>query len=185
MSYPYGQPPGNLPPGQPGYQAVPPGYPGYPAYPGYPPYPARRGAPGSVLTVAVLQYLGGLLSLLTGVLVGLLALGATRINVAPDVTSQLPPGLASSIAGLGLAVGGLVVLAGLVAIWFGRKLHRGRQWARILALVVSGLSIVGTLYNGLLGPGDVNVLTGLVVPVLYLVLLNTRAARSYFRTGTY
>jgi len=49
-------------------------------------------------------------------------------------------------------------------------------------LVLSGLSVVATLYTGLVRDGETNALTGLVVPVIYLVLLNTTAARSWFRS---
>ena len=53
-------------------------------------------------------------------------------------------------------------------------------------IVLSALSIAGTLYDGLAATGThTNALGGLVFPVLYLVLLNTPAARSWFRSHTY
>jgi hypothetical protein len=67
--------------------------------------------------------------------------------------------------------------AGLVVMFFGRKLHRGRRWARTLLLAASAVALGATLYAG----SRTYVLFGLVCPVLYLVLLNTPAARAWFR----
>jgi hypothetical protein len=65
-------------------------------------------------------------------------------------------------------------------------LHRGRQWARVFVLAVSAVAASATLYDGLAGSGArVNVLVGLVCPVLYLVLLNTPAARAWFARRGY
>jgi hypothetical protein len=60
-----------------------------------------------------------------------------------------------------------------------RKLQRGRQWARVTVLLLSVLSIAGTGYE-VWQLGDRHLLPGLALPVLYVLLLNTRAARSWF-----
>src|SRR4029079_12363876 len=55
------------------------GYPapqGYNAYSGYgTPYPVRRSAPASIHTVAIIQYIGGLLALAMAALLALVAFG--------------------------------------------------------------------------------------------------------------
>jgi hypothetical protein len=138
---------------------------------GYDYYPyqetLRRSAPASVHLVAILQYLGGLALVVIAALM-LLVAGGGRLR-----TGAIP-------------VAALLVFVGLVVIAIGRKLQRGRQWARVLVIVLSALSIAGTLYDGLVATGThTNALGGLVFPVLYLVLLNTPAARSWFRSHTY
>jgi len=140
---------------------------------GYP-EPTRRSAPSSVHVVAIMQYLGGLVLLILGAAAAAIALGGERyLNGVP---------VAADVRGAGLSIGAVLVFGGLLALVIGRKIQRGRQWARVLVLVLSGLSVVGTLYTGLVREGETNALTGLVVPVIYLVLLNTSAARSWFRS---
>jgi hypothetical protein len=140
---------------------------------GYP-EPARRSAPASVHVVAVMQYLGGLVLMILGAVAAADTLGGGRYLDGAPITTD--------VRGAGLPVGAVLVFGGLLAVAVGRKIQRGRQWARMLVLVLSALSVVGTLYTGLVREGQTNVLTGLVVPVIYLVLLNTTAARSWFRS---
>jgi hypothetical protein len=139
---------------------------------GYP-EPARRSAPASVHVVAAMQYLGGLVLLILGAAAAAAALGGERYLDSTPV--------AADVRDAGLSIGAVLVFGGLLALVIGRKIQRGRQWARVLVLVLSALSIVGTLYTGLVRGGETNALTGLVVPVIYMVLLNTAAARSWFR----
>jgi hypothetical protein len=159
MSYGYSP---NYPPTQIDY--------GYPE----PAEPARRSAPASVHAVAVMQYLGGLVLVVLGAIAAADSLGGGRyLDGAP---------VATDVRGAGLSVGAVFVFGGLLALVIGRKVQRGRQWARVLVLVLSGVSVIATLYTGLVRDGEPNALTGLVVPVIYLVLLNTTAARSWFRS---
>jgi hypothetical protein len=143
------------------------------------PAPTRRSAPASVHVVALIQYLSGLVLVGVGVLAGMFTFGAGP-SIDQSRFSQFV-----DVRGLGLAVGAIFVFVGLVVIVIGRKLQRGRQWVRLLVLALSAVSVGATLYNGLVGQGGTNVLFGLVIPVLYLVLLNLPAARSWFRSHTY
>jgi hypothetical protein len=78
-----------------------------------------------------------------------------------------------------------VAVVGLVTILLGRKVQRGRQWARVLVLILSVLSIAGVAAS-MAEAGSVSpYASGLVYPLLCLVLLNTRAARSWFRWHTW
>lgn len=143
---------------------------------GYP-EPTRRSAPASVHVVAIMQYLGGIVLLVLGVIAAADSLGGGRYLDSTPITAD--------VRGAGLSIGAVLVFGGLLALTIGRKIQRGRQWARVLVLVLSVLSIVGTLYTGLVRGGNTNALTGLVVPVIYVVLLNLTAARSWFRSRTY
>lgn len=139
--------------------------------------PVRRSAPASVHVVALIQYFVGLLLLAAGAAAGWFAVATPR-GASPDLPVDL--------TGAGLAVGAVLVFAGLVVIAIGRKLQRGKRWARALVLALSVVGIVTTLYDGLVAhTGNSNVLGGLVLPVVYLVLLNLPAARSWYRNRTY
>jgi hypothetical protein len=81
----------------------------------------------------------------------------------------------------------MAVATGVIALmWLiiARALQRGQQWARVTVLMLSVLAIAGTGYNAwrLQYPPA---LAGVVLPLLYLLLLNTRKARSWFRWGSW
>jgi len=159
----------------------------YPAYYGRPATVAnyrRASAPASVHLVALFQYVAGLLVLLVAVGIALLLYGHGRI--IDEQRIQIPPAVRERIVG-GQAgwvmAGGLAVVAVMWLI-IARSLQRGQQWARITVLTLSVLSIAATGYDAWRFQ-DRQVLVGLALPLLYVLLLSTRAARSWFRWGTW
>jgi hypothetical protein len=140
--------------------------------------PVRRPAPGSVQAAVIIMYLVGLLAIAVGAL-GIWA--ALRGQGLVSGGADLPV----DVARAGLPAGAVAIFTGLVTLAIARKVQRGRQWARVLVVALSVLSAAWTLYAGTVGPGQGNVLAGLVLPVVYLILLNTRPARSWFRERTY
>jgi hypothetical protein len=183
----YGHPPGYAS----GYAYPPaPGYPAtqqWPAHPEYgggyppdpygppPPPPAPPRAPVGVHIVAVMQYLTGVVLLLAAVAIGVVTFNDGRIG-----DTELPESVRGAVTGAGIAIAALALVAGLIAIAIGRRVHRGKQWARVLVLILSALSLAANVYS-VVTTGVADPLSGLVLPTLYLVLLNTRAARDWFR----
>lgn len=146
---------------------------------GRPPVPARyrrHRAPPSVQTVALFQYLGGLLTLAAAATVETIARGTPRYAALDRVPGTIRSNLHTGgpIIAVALAVLGLCWL--LVA----RKLQRGRQWARLTVLVLSLLGVATALYLAGLRH-DPWVLAGLALPGLWAMLLTTDAARSWCR----
>jgi hypothetical protein len=143
-------------------------------------YVSRGSAPASIQTVAILQYIGGLITLAGAVLFALLA--AKAVNLPDNPASRY----VAADAETRLFVVGAVVLgiSALIAILLGRKVQRGRNWARWVLILLSLLSLVSTVYQSY-QLGNSRYYGGLVIPVLYLILLNTRAARSWCRYHTY
>jgi hypothetical protein len=160
---------------------------GYPAYYGRPAMVAnyrRATAPASVHLVALFQYVAGLLVLLAGAGIVLIRYGHGR--VLDEQRLQVPAAVRERIVGGQAALvmaGGLAVVA-LMWLVIARSLQRGQQWARITLLALCVLSIAATGYDAWRFQ-DSQVLVGLVLPVLYVLLLSTRAARSWFRWGTW
>ena len=159
----------------------------YPAYYGRPAMVAnyrRVTAPASVHLVALCQYVAGLLVLLGAAGIVLLRYGhgriidENRIQVPPAVRERIADGQAVTVMAVGLAV--------LALMWLiiARSLQRGQQWARMTVLTLAMLSIGATLYEAWRYQ-DEQVLLGLVLPLLYVALLCTRAARAWFRWGTW
>jgi len=158
-------------------------YPAYPEYGGYPPDPygppppppAPPRAPVGVHIVAIMQYLTGLVLVLAAVAIGIVTFNEGRVG-----DTELPDSVRGAVTGAGLAIAALALVCGLIAISIGLRVHRGKQWARVLVLILSALSLATNVYT-LVTTGVADPLTGLVLPILYLVLLNTRAARDWFR----
>ena len=150
-----------------------------PAY-AYPP-PARRSAPPGVHVIAILHYLSGLGALVTAAIAGYFAYLASQQTPYPSQDIISPEG-AARLFGLTAAV---IAVVGLITILLGRKLQRGRQWARVLVLIVNALSIAGVVASIAVGGTAQTWAVGAIYPVLSVVLLNTRAARSWFRWHTW
>lgn len=164
---------------QPAYRPPVP-YQPQPMWPAPAPYPVRRSAPASVHLLAFPLYLGTLLFALAAGSIGVLT--ATG-HLDSGELSGYPADELTVLGIVGASVFGVVALFHLL---LGRALQRGRQWARVLMLVFAVFGLLGAAANVVLVTGDLTLsLIGLVGPVLTILLLNTRAARSWFRYGTY
>lgn len=141
--------------------------------------PGRRSAPPSVLAIAVLQYVGGSLALIGAALAGFAA-----IMVSQDARAEydvISPEGAARLFGVAAVA---AALSGLVALLLGRQVHRGRQWARVVLFVLSGLNVAGVGLSIASAQAVWPYALGLVYPTLCLALLNTRAARLWFRPAS-
>lgn len=170
-------------------------YPPYQPQPYQPAFQQRTSAPFSVHFVAFWIYLGGLFVLLGAIAMGAVAIGATQLP-----TDKIPEQYRNAITGVGVGVAVVLLLFAVLYFLIARKLQLGRQWARVLVLVFCVLGILGGVLEiiGLVGMSGGNeaveqARTGAIVaaglslvgPVLFTLLLNTSAARSWFRYKTY
>jgi hypothetical protein len=121
--------------------------------------------PGGVTLVAVIVWIQGFLTGLGG---ALLMIGANTPN--------------GNLAGMNVA--GLVsLILGIVTIIVGVGLLRGSGTARVLTTVVLVLSIASAVY-AMVTTGNVAAqLVSLLLAVIGLILLYTKAASDYFRSA--
>ncbi|MGH3712794.1 MAG: hypothetical protein ACRDT4_04950 [Micromonosporaceae bacterium] len=164
-------------------------YPQPPYPPAYGPGPRHRSsAPFSVHVAAFFIYLGGILVLLGAAGFGLLAAGSTQLPAG-----QLPEDAAGMVAGAGVVVAVILLLIAVLYFLIARKLQKGRQWARVLVLIFAVLGLLGAGLQTFavlsqIDPTPVvlgSLAAGFLGPILFIVLLNTSAARSWFRHRTY
>lgn len=149
------------------------------------PNPTRTTAPVSLHLVAVLQYLGGLLLLAFAAMLTLAAVGLLpRMEmVSGNTTWTNRPGDITVVTAVVCAVIGTV---GLAAIVLGRKVQRGQNWARVILTALNVLSIAGTAWQAYAASYPLgSTLAAIAVPALFVLLLNTRAARSWCHHRTY
>lgn len=169
MSYGYGQP-----------------YPAYAPAPAYGPA-QRRSAPPGVHVLAILQYLSGAVTLAVAAVMTWAAIVVGNGTYDTETTGPITDEIIDNEAGAIIfgAVAGFFALVGLITIVLGRKLQRGRQWARVIVLMLSLLSLAAVVASVAVNQRiDVSV-AGVAYPVLCLVLLNTTAARNWFRYRTW
>lgn len=138
----------------------------------------RRTAPPGVHVIAVLQYLGGLAALAAGTLFGYLAVVSARD--AQTENDFFDPTTVAIAFGVMAAV---LAASGLIAILLGRTVQRGRQWARVVVLMLSLLSAISIVGCVVLYQTGIWTVIGVAYPALCAGLLNTPAARSWFRLG--
>jgi hypothetical protein len=158
----------------------------YSAYTGRPAlvarYRRRRSAPASVHIVALFHYLSGLVLLAVAVAIVLLARVATGTTAGP--LARVPQSVRDGLSGGGYIIAGALGVLGLLWLLVARKLQRGQQWARITVIMFSMLSVAAAAATAYLNQ-DPHLLAALAPPLLYIILLATRAARSWFRYGTW
>ncbi|GAA1031949.1 hypothetical protein GCM10009557_28820 [Virgisporangium ochraceum] len=139
--------------------------------------PPRRSAPASVHGVAVLQYLGGVAMVAVGALFAYLCVVATRDNASASEEDFFAPETVAIAFGI---VAGVATVCGLVGILLGRKVQVGRQWARVVVLMLSGMTIVSVAGSIALYQAWPWTAVFTLYPVIAIALLNTRSARAFF-----
>lgn len=157
----------------------------YGSQPAWRPLPVRSSAPVSLHLVAIAQYLGGLLSLAMAAMLGLAAANLfPRLEYAVGASTYT--NRPADVTPLVAVVCAVFTLVGLAAIVLGRKVQRGRNWARLVLTVLNVLSAAGAAWQAYqLSDWSAPAVTAIAVPVLFLVLLNTRAARAWCHHRTY
>ena len=127
--------------------------------------------PVGVAILAILGYIGAVATLLTGIA---LMVGSSAITSL--LTLSFPQ--LSSLALLGttafIVTGVVVILCAILDYFIARGLWNGRNWARILILIISALSALGALLS-------LNI-AGLVIDGLIIWYLGFyKLAIAYFR----
>ncbi|NUJ87545.1 hypothetical protein HOW07_05930 [Plantibacter sp. MCCC 1A11337] len=121
--------------------------------------------PGGVTIVAVIVWIQGFLSALGG---ALLMIGANT----PNGNLQ------------GMQVAGLVsLILGIITIIVGVGLLRGSSVARVLTTIVLVLSIASAVYAMVTTGNVATQIISLLLAVIGLILLYTKAASDYFRSA--
>jgi hypothetical protein len=138
--------------------------------------PPQRSAPPIVQVIAVLQYLGGVAALAVGGLFAYLTVVVANDTNAPD--DFVDPRMLAIAFGV---LAGFSSVSGALGIFLGRMLQRGRQWARVVVLMLSGLTVV--VVAGSVAVHSTHWTIGVFAlhPALCVALLNLRTARAWFR----
>ena len=172
-------------------------YPSYPQYPqgqgGAPGYPQGGGPgsgpvaqPSSMQRAVLLMRVGAGLSLLN-VIVGLITLGSIKDNIKQRLINdgnytQSNLDTAYNVAVVVVIV--LGVLATALWLWMAAANGAGRKWARIVATVLGGFSILGLITTFAQGQqtavGDIFTVVISILAVVILVLIWSKESSAYY-----
>jgi hypothetical protein len=123
--------------------------------------------PAGVIVIAILYFIGAACCLLFGLL--LIAGGGFLATVMSQSGGANASPIAGILAGLG-AVAGIVVLGfGVIDVLMGIGLIKLKNWARIVAIVFSGLGAAFQLLGIVTALSHVNVVA-IVFPVIVLAI---------------
>ncbi|PZS33331.1 MAG: hypothetical protein DLM59_06625 [Pseudonocardiales bacterium] len=150
------------------------------------PGPAVRGpAPGSVVTAVRLMYAGAALGI-----VSIIVLLATKATLKQQIADNSPKLTAKEVdTALAIGVAFTVVVSLIVTVLYillALQVGKGKGWARIVTLVLSGLGVLFGL-AGFAQPAPaasrIVGIVGLLVDIAILVFLLRPDSNAYFRGG--
>ena len=172
-----------------------PAYPPLPSAPSYgsmppaeysPSVPAGP-APSSVLNAVRLMFVGAAIAVVA-VIVAISTKSTIKSKIAaknPDFDSQ------KLNTAVNVTIGSLVVFGIIVVVlfvWLALKVRKGRNWARIVTWVLSGIGILGALGSlgqNVSGASRAVSLVGGVLDVAVVVLLMQKTSNAYFKPRAY
>ncbi len=121
--------------------------------------------PTGVTVLAVLNFLGAGLYALLAVLFFLIGAG----GAASGVMDEMGGGAAAFLLGLGAAVGVILLIFAAIGLAIGIGMWKLRNWARIVTIVLVGLSLLlGVI--GLLGSLIAFELVSLIIQAIFVAL---------------
>jgi hypothetical protein len=179
--------PAYQPPPAPGYGAMPP-TPAYGAYGAMPPaeygQPVAVGpAPSSVLNAVRLMFVGAAFAVVSAIVAI-----STKSTIKSKIAAKNPDFDAQKLnTAVNVTIGTIVVfgIIGIILfIWLALKVRKGRNWARIVTWVLTGLGIItalGSLAQNVAGATRVVDLIGGVLDVAIVVLLMQKTSNAFFK----
>ena len=144
--------------------------------------------PASVVNAVRLMCLGAVVSA-AGVAISLTTVGSMGDKIRTSARQSGHP-VSDSTVHAAVAVGiGFAAVFGIIGVllwlWMAWKNGQGRRWARIVATVLGGLNILGTLFGFFGGhavtAAEITSIVNLIVAIVVLVLLYRPDANEYFQ----
>jgi len=126
--------------------------------------------PTGITIIAILGFIGGILAILGGALVVAVA--------GSGILSSYGYGMFSGFVSF---FGGIIIVAGLLAIFVSWGMWSGKTWAWYLSVVLYGLGIVFGLIS--LAAGAVTGIVSLLIEILLLWYMFRPHVKAYFGIG--
>ncbi len=129
--------------------------------------------PTGVTVLAILDIVGGVLSLLLGLV--FTVLGPTvLLPLLLKAHARLPPAFVAAIGILGL----IFIVSGVISIVIGWGLLKGKGWSWWLTVIFAVLGIIGSAIN--LVMGNIGGIVGLIIDGIILYYMTRPHVKEYF-----
>ena len=149
-------------------------------YPMYQPYQPVRKRPLGVTILAILEILGGILELILAL--GFFAIAAL-INV-PDIRQRIgtsvPDWVVNNAPVFFGALGVFFLIMAIVSLLLAWAFLKGKNWARLLAIIFLVLSIIGNLIGVLGGVSLITVAISILLPLIIVWYLFRPNVKQWF-----
>jgi hypothetical protein len=160
-----------------------------PPPPVYPAPPVRH-RPLGVTILAILEMLFGILLIIAALGVFVIAGYISTVTIPPDIQQNLPQWFIN-FAPVFLAVSGVIILViGIISIMVAWGFLKGRNWARVLAIILLFLSVLVTIFNAIVAAifttgALLSLVVSIIIPILLIWYLTTRRVKAWFGVGQY
>ena len=131
--------------------------------------PASTLRPGWVTMVAVFQFIGAGFAILFGLLM---------VTIGGSLAAAINHPVADVFGSIAAIAGILLLAAGAFSIVLGINNLKGREWARVVSIVFSGISAALGLFS--LVVGNFMAVFGLAIDILVIVGLSLPATRAWY-----
>jgi hypothetical protein len=149
-----------------------------------------RHRPIGVTLLAILDIIVGIFILIAAVGVLSLAGYLTSVTIPPEIEQSIPQWVIDA-APVALAFAGVVLLAiAIISFLVAWGFLRGKNWARILSIVLLFLSILTSIFNAIVAAifttdALFGILLSILLPVLLIWYLTTTKVKMWFIPGYY
>ena len=103
--------------------------------------------PAGVKAISILFYIGTILCFVIGLvmIIGAKALIASLLVTNPNIGLETIP--QGTLMTLMVVMGVLFIVMGVIALFIGRGIWKGRKWARITAIVLCGIGLIIAIFS--------------------------------------
>jgi hypothetical protein len=161
-----------------------------PPPPTYVTAPAQRHRPLGVTILAIIYLLLGVLIIISAIGVLVLAGYIGLVTIPPEVEQNIPQWFIGLVP-IALAVTGVVLfVVGLISILIAWGFLKGRNWSRVLAIVLLFIAVVVTVFNTIVAAifttgALLGLIVSIIIPILLIWYLTTPKVKAWFKPGYY
>ncbi len=131
--------------------------------------------PIGVLLVSIIVFIAAVLAFMVGVST---VFPGTPLDVIWGLKNSFPAGFRSSLAGL--IFGYFILLLGLIMVYAGWGLLKGKKWAWWTILIIFALNGIGDAISLVFG-GGIDSVSGILIASAFIVYLTRPGVKEFFK----
>jgi uncharacterized membrane protein YfcA len=154
--------------------------PPYPVYPVNPPYQPVRNRPLGVTILAILEILGGIFELILAVGFFLIAALVNLADVRNRIGTSVPDWVLNNAPLIFGALGLFFLIMAIISFVLGWAFLKGKNWARVLAIIFLVISIIGSVLGIIGGVSIFSVVVSVALPIIIVYYLSMPRVKLWF-----